>query len=719
MVMGHAIHNVLHPRRVWRTAFIGFCAAIGAGIGGMSGLVLGAAHLGPLDLKPTDSLSPVVVDRDDKLLRAFTADGGRWRLPVTVDDVDPGYLSLLMAFEDRRFYQHNGVDVTALVRAGAQALVHRRLVSGASTLTMQVARLIENRHERTLSRKFRQMARAMQLERRFSKREILNIYLKLAPFGGNIEGVRAATLAYFGKEPQRLSLGQAALLVALPQSPESRRPDRFAQRAKRARNRVLDRAHALGVISAAETTRAKTEKVPNRRKPFPLLAPHLSEQEIARLPDQRIYKTTLRASTQKTLQRLLKDQTRQIGPKVSSALLAIENATGHVVAYVGSSDYLDHAREGSIDMVQAVRSPGSTLKPVIYGLGFESGLAHPETLIEDRRVRFGHYSPENFDDRFHGSVTVREALGRSLNIPAVKLLNAVGPIKFVERLKAFDVMTALPDGARPSLAVALGGIGMRIIDLASIYGAIARGGDPVPISWRLANAEKDQAKNANKMPTPAMASKPKHLLSPQASWYVTDILRDAPVPQNVKSGRIAYKTGTSYGYRDAWAVGYDGAHTVVVWVGRTDATSTPGLIGRTAAAPILFDAFSRISQRQEPFAKPPAGVIHARGGDLPPPLKRFRGDKINLATGPYDVKLVDIAFPPDRAELDVAERSGEPLILKARGGALPLTWLIDGKPIETPAHQRTAAWTPKGTGFVNVSVIDAEGQAARVHVRIK
>jgi len=700
-------------------------AGLGLALGAFAGLHVGKSQLGAIDLTESRDLSTVVLDRDAKLLRAFTTEEGRWRLPVTVDDVDPRYLSVLFAFEDRRFYAHGGVDARAVVRAVLQTARHGRLVSGASTLTMQAARLVERRHERSLARKLRQVVRALQLEDQLSKRDILNLYLRLAPFGGNIEGVRAAALAYFGKEPRHLSLGQAALLVALPQSPENRRPDRHPQRAKHARNRVLDVALSQGVITKAEAARAKLETVPTRRKAFPLLAPHLAEKEVARFAAKRVHKTTLLRGKQQALQTLLREQTRLMGEKLSSAVLAIENKTGNVVAYVGASDYLDGARKGSIDMVQAVRSPGSTLKPIIYGLGFEAGIAHPEMLIDDRRVRFGNYSPENFDDRFHGAVSIREALGQSLNVPAVKMLNEVGPVRFVERLKAFNVMTELPDGAKPSLAVALGGIGMRMVDLVSVYSALARGGKPANIQWRQSENQRvddalsNAAQRLNTQGEKKSRKKRTHMLSPIASWYVTDILRDAPVPKNVKAGRIAYKTGTSYGYRDAWAVGYDGEHTVAVWVGRADATSTPGLIGRTAAAPLLFDAFARLRTNAAPLQKRPTGALTMTGADLPPPLKRFRNDRVAEAPGPFDVQTVEISFPPDRSELDIAERAGEPLVLKARGGALPLTWLVDGKPIDSPAHRRTAFWKPRGGGFVNVSVIDADGQAARVHVRLK
>lgn len=720
--MSRIIHIGLPSRRAaWR-----FCV----GVAGATVLVCFVAvfaasytlrQLGPIDLIESSDASTVVFDRDGKLLRAFTTDEGRWRLPIALDDVDPRYLSLLTTFEDRRYFDHYGVDPVAVTRAVWQSLRHGRLVSGASTLTMQVARLVERRHERSLTRKLRQMLRAIELERRFTKRQILELYLRLAPFGGNIEGIRAASLAYFGKEPKHLSLGQAALLVALPQSPESRRPDRSSKRAKRARDRVLETAFAAGVINRAELERAKAETVPTKRQQFPMLAPHLSEQELALFPNRKVHRTTLIKEAQSSLQALLRQQTRQLGDKLSSALLAIDNKSGEIIAYVGSSDYLDESRHGSIDMVQAIRSPGSTLKPLIYGMGFELGLAHPETLIEDRRVRFGNYSPENFDDRFHGAVTIKEALGLSLNIPAVKMLSAVGPTKFVSRLQSVDVKTELPDGARPSLAVALGGIGMRMFDLATLYTGLARSGEPVALIWRTSDRKVSKTHPAKTVePTTDTRIKPTHVLDPRAAWYVTNILRDAPVPTNVRAGNIAYKTGTSYGYRDAWAVGYNGAYTIVVWVGRPDATSTPGMIGRTAAAPILFDAFQRLGQPgSNTFPSRPEGVITAKGADLPPPLKRFSADVITAEPGPYDVQNVEISFPPDRAELDFAERDGEPLVLKARGGALPLTWLVNGKPIESTAHQRTAFWTPDGAGFVNLSVIDAEGRASRVHVRLK
>jgi penicillin-binding protein 1C len=664
--------------------------------------------IGPLSLEAAEATSVTVLDRNNRLLRAFTTKDGRWRLPLEVNEVDPRYLAILMAYEDKRFYAHGGVDLFAVLRAGYLFARHGQILSGGSTLTMQVARLLDGKHERTGPGKLRQIARALQLEERLSKEEILRLYLKLAPFGGNIEGVRAASLAYFGKEPKHLSAGEAALLVALPQSPERRRPDRNSEAARKARDRVLDRAVEEGVLPAAEAERAKRERVPTQRLEVLKLAPHLSEAEVAAEPSKRIHRLTLDRDLQAPIERLAAEQTRLLGPRLSAAVLVVDHATGEVLAHVGSAGYLDGDRQGAIDMTDAIRSPGSTLKPFIYGLAFEQGLAHPETLIEDRPTRFGTYTPENFDEAFYGTVTIREALGNSLNVPAVKVLAAVGPGRLMGRFRRAGIAPQLPANAQPSLAIALGGVGMTLKDLASLYAGLARGGEPVALRWH-----RDE-------PAAKPSATRRRLLTPVSAWYVTDILRDAPPPPSTKGGAIAYKTGTSYGYRDAWAVGYDGRHVVAVWVGRPDAASTPGLMGRLSAAPILFDAFARIAERRVPFRSAPAGVVRATGAALPPPLKRFREQGSDaIAAGPFLEPPVLISFPPDRSELDVAEREAEPLVIKAEGGALPLTWLIDGSPMTSDPLRREVEWQPDGRGFAKLTVIDAKGRVDRVTVRLR
>jgi penicillin-binding protein 1C len=698
------------PRRI--AIVCGLAAAVS--VTAFVALNIAVARMGPPDLAEVRNNSHVVLDREGRLLRPFTTADGRWRLPVTVDDVDQRYLAMLMAFEDKRFYRHPGVDARSMMRAAWQLARYRRIISGGSTLTMQVARLIEGRHERSAGAKLQQIMHALQLERHRSKREILTLYLRLAPFGGNIEGVRAASLAYFGKEPKRLSIGQAALLVALPQSPEVRRPDRNAAAARIARNRVLERAAGAGVITRAEADRARLEPVPNARLAFPMLAPHLAEAEVAAEPGNPVHRLTIDRDVQRSLETLAGEQTKLLGQRLSAAILAVDNKTGEVIAHVGSAAYLDDDRFGAIDMTNAVRSPGSTLKPFIYGLSFEAGLAHPETLIEDRAVRFGSYAPKNFDEGYHGTVTIREALAQSLNIPAVKVLAAVGPGKLAGRFRRIGVIPAFPDGTAPTLATALGGVGLTLHDLATLYASLAGGGKAVALHHRLDAGKPDPFRDllhGKQLPAP------KRVLTAVAAWYVTDILKDAPPPLNAKAGRLAYKTGTSYGYRDAWAVGYDGHYTVAVWVGRPDGASTPGLVGRIAAAPILFDAFARISDQRTRLPKAPDGVVRATGAELPPPLKRFREGGEELASGPFLEPRVLISFPPDRAEVET--EADEAVQFKASGGVLPLTWLINGSPIRSDPRARNVTWQPGGPGFVKLSVIDAKGRVDRVTVRMR
>ncbi|MGE0857396.1 MAG: penicillin-binding protein 1C, partial [Hyphomicrobiaceae bacterium] len=627
-------------------------------------------------------------------------------------------------------------DYAALLRASWQLVRNGRIVSGASTLTMQVARLLEGRHERSAMGKLKQIVRARQLERALSKDEILDLYLRLAPFGGNLEGVRAASLAYFGKEPRRLSLGEAALLVALPQSPEARRPDRFPGRARLARKRVLERALEAGLIKPAEARRANDEPVPTVRRAFPMLAPHLAEAEVARDKSQRIHALTLDRTLQRSLETLARDGAQAAGQRLSTAILVADHTSGEILAHVGAADYLDGQRFGAIDMVEAVRSPGSTLKPFIYGLAFEQGLAHPETLIEDRATRFGSYSPKNFDEEFRGTVTIRHALAHSLNIPAVKVLDRVGPGRLYARFSRAGYRPELPEASEPALPMALGGVGLTMRSLTGLYAALARGGDPIMLRHRKSDIAAEATALRRGRPEP----RSRRLLSPVAAWYVTDILKDAPPPASARGGRIAYKTGTSYGYRDAWAIGYDGRYVVAVWVGRPDNAATPGLMGHAAAAPILFDAFARVAQTREPLLSTPPGAMRVAGSDLPPPLKRFPEPGAERATGPFAEAPLLIAFPPDRSEVAVAEAEAgisppaasaqpvveaeaspllEPVMLKAEGGTLPLTWLADGAPIGTEPHKRHLVWQPPGKGFFKLSVIDAKGRVDRVTVRLR
>ncbi len=673
----------------------------------LAGLTLGATLLGfemLVDVTEPPAVeiesSTLVLDHKDRLLRAFTVADGRWRLPVVLKDVDPKLIDMILAFEDKRFREHGGVDSKALVRAGAQMLANGRIVSGGSTISMQLARLLEGGSTRSARGKLRQILAALALERRIGKDDILAAYLTLAPYGGNIEGVRAASLAWFGKEPKRLTAAEAALLVALPQSPEARRPDRNLAAARRARDLVLARVRAAGVIDVAEETAARSEPVPHQRRPFPMLAAHLAERLVRARPGIKIHRSTLDRELQQRLERLAAERADALGSGLSVAILAVDHGSGEVLASIGSAGLLDERRDGFVDMTRAVRSPGSTLKPLIYGLAFEAGIAHPESLIEDRPTGFAGYVPSNFDRKFHGTVTVRRALQLSLNVPAVKVLEAVGPARLVARMRRSGARPVLSDLAPPGLAIGLGGVGVTLTDLARIFAAVARGG--MPVALRESRDDSGPSGNA------------KRVLDERAAWYLGSILSGSPAPSSASSGSLAFKTGTSYGYRDAWAVGFDGGHMVGVWVGRPDAAPVPGLVGIDAAAPILLDAFVRLGDRV-PLPAAPPGVLVASTTDLPPPLRRVRAPDAQQAG---DLPGPEISFPPNgaRVELGVSAGGEAPLALKVRNGSPPFIWFANGAPIRHEAFARTARWVPNGPGFATLSVVDGRGLSSRVSV---
>jgi penicillin-binding protein 1C len=666
--------------------------------------------LGPLPLEEARKVSTTIVDRNGKLLRAFAMADGRWRLPVEAKTaVDPGYLKLLLAYEDRRYRSHGGVDPLALGRAALQFGSRGHIVSGGSTITMQLARLMEPRRERSVYAKLRQMVRAVQLERQLSKDEILDLYLALASFGGNLEGIRAASIAYFGKEPKRLSLAEAALLVALPQSPERRRLDRYPEAAHAARDRVLARMVEDGVVSKDDAAQAKAVAVPRLRKPMPILAPHSSDAAMATVKDTPLIKLTLDSALQKTLEALARDRAAAQGPDISVAIIAVDHESGDVLARVGSSDYFDERRAGQVDMTRAVRSPGSTLKPFIYGLAFEDGFVHPESLIDDRPIRFGSYAPENFDMTFQGTVPVRKALQLSLNVPAIALLDRVGSSRLSSRLKQAGGNLVLPKDEAPGLAMGLGGVGISLQDLAQLYAGLARLGAAKPLREIMQAQEKNNDDR-----------EPMRLMDQAAAWQVGNVLLGTPPPENGVHNRIAFKTGTSYGYRDAWSVGFDGRITIGVWVGRPDGAPVPGLVGRTAAAPILFDAFARTGKIPAALPKPPKGALMASNAKLPLPLRRFRPVGELIRTGSDSAP--HIQFPLNGSRIDV-DRSGggqaAPMPVKVAGGVLPLTIMLNGASVGEIDSRRQRLVDPPGPGFARLTVIDATGAADTVVIRVQ
>jgi penicillin-binding protein 1C len=636
-----------------------------------------------------------VLDRDGTLLRAYTVADGRWRLHVDLDEVDPAYIAMLLTYEDRRFHDHPGVDWRGVLRAGWQALTNGRIVSGGSTLTMQVARLLEEGTTGEVGGKLRQMRVALALERQLTKDEILSLYLHLAPFGGNLEGVRAASLSYFGKEPARLTPAEAALLVAIPQSPETRRPDRAADRAEAARNRVLDRAVTFALIDREEAAAALGEDVPGLRKPFPAHAPHLADRARAGDPVKAEHLLTLDIDLQKQLETLALETVQNRGDQLQVAIVVADHASGEILASVGSAGFVDDRRQGFVDMTTALRSPGSTLKPLVYALAFDEGLAHPETLIEDRPTSFGTYAPQNFDRLYRGTIRIREALQLSLNIPVVLLTDALGPARLLSAMGKAGMKYDLP-GDQPGLAVSLGGVGVTLEDMVQLYAALARGGVALPLTWRM---EGDRAEG-------------QRLVSEVAAWQVGDILAGLAPPPGAPQNRLAYKTGTSYGHRDAWAIGYDGKHVIGVWLGRADGTPVPGVFGADLAAPVLFQAFNRLKPKLDPQPAAPAATLLVANPELPQPLQRFRSRDAAFEAA---ADAPAVAFPPDGAEVELLPAG---LKVRVQGGTAPFTWMVDGLPVAIAATSRETMLTIPGSGFVTLSVIDGEGRSARSTIRV-
>src|SRR5215470_11923228 len=703
-------HEARHPKRIGRW--------LAVAAGAVLALAAGAAALDRLFPPPLDRLSDLsttVVDEEGGLLRPYTSSDGSWRLPAAASQVDPRYRRMLLAWEDKRFRSHRGVDPAAVLRALWQDVFHRRVVSGASTLTMQTVRLLEPR-PRTLGAKLVEMARALQLEWHLDKDRILDAYLTLAPYGGNVEGVRAASRAYFGKEPDRLTDGEAALLVALPQAPETLRPDRFPLRARQARDRVLDRMVELGLMAPAAAAEAKQQAVPDRRLPAELHAPHLAARLRAGAPDALVLRSLIDGRLQARLETMAAQYQATLESGAAVAMLVVENGSRAVRAYVGSGDFFAADSYGQNDMIQAIRSPGSTLKPFIYGLGFDKLIVHPETVMEDVPIRFGDYRPQNFDHLYRGEVTAREALQLSLNVPAVALLERVGPGTLLEAVKQAGVTLQLPPGdALPGLPIALGGVGIDLEGLVTLYAGIADRGRVAPL--RLAVSDP--------LPTP------RAFLSPVAAWYLTRILEEAPPPPNYVSPQhrkqphpIAFKTGTSYGFRDAWAIGFDRAYTVGVWIGRPDGTFATDRLGRVTAAPLLFDIFDQLPPPDESASMaaatetPPPGVIDLAKDGLPDGLKRFRREPLVSAAVFADRGGPAIAFPVDGATVELKRAGDHPaaLPLSAQGGTLPLTWLINGARLPSLPFRRQAQWQPDGPGQVRITVLDGAGRSASVAV---
>lgn len=548
----------------------------------------------PLPKIYKDGPSTVVTSSDGRILRSFGNAKGVHRYKTSVSNVSPFYIKALLDYEDRYFYYHPGINIFSLLRAGYQWAINGKIISGGSTITMQVARLIEP-HPRTILGKLRQIWRAVQLEWYFSKNEILTMYLNLAPFGGNIEGVEAASRHLFSKAATSLNKNEAALLVVLPQKPSAYRPDRHPTLAKKMRNKVLRRLNARRILSTQETTLLTDEDVYLRQSFKKTLAPLLSRFLKQQYPHQHVIQTTIDYGLQLRLAKLLSRTARTLPAKASTAALVIENKQGNVLAYQGAIDFFDADRFGHVDMVRAIRSPGSTLKPFIYGLGFDQGVIHTESLLSDIPTSFGDYKPQNLNRRFIGAVSASTALKKSLNVPAIQVLNSITPEAFDTRLKKANIHLR---HKKSNLSVGLGGTGTSLWELAKMYRSLAATGNVSELHIIPSSTEQ--------------ATRP--LLSEQSSWMVFSILGSISAPDRIIPStrrKIAWKTGTSYGYRDFWSIGVSPDYTVAVWVGRPDATPLIGFLGATLAAPVMFDIFDLLP-RDTRNLRMPDGVEKTR-----------------------------------------------------------------------------------------------------------
>lgn len=546
----------------------------------------------------------VLFDRSGRLIDAKAAADGQWRFPPRAA-VPAKFAAALLIQEDRRFYFHPGVDPLGLARALRQDLARRRVVSGGSTITMQVVRLARKNPPRTLREKARELVLALRLERARSKKELLALYAAHAPFGANVVGLEAASWRLFGRGPERLSWAESCALAVLPNSPALVHAGRNRAALKAKRDRLLRALRAAGKIDALELSLALREPLPGEPRPFPHLAPHLLETLIARFPARPPrFETTLDAGLQRAAQEIVARRSEALALRgiAHAAALVLDNSDGSVLAYVGNSRSGDYETEGcAVDVIQRPRSTGSVLKPFLYSSMMQAGELLPETLVADVPTQFEGFSPENNDRRYRGAVPAREALARSLNVPAVRLLREHGVARFQEQLKALGMTTLKRAPEQYGLALILGGAEGTLWDLAGMYSGLAR----------LASGRRDAVRPPRVLREDRGLSRAAEL-EPGAAWLTLEALVDVVRPEDEAhwrrfSGdrRIAWKTGTSVGFRDGWALGVDAARTVAVWTGNASGRGSPELTGTGAAAPILFELFNRLGPGGW-FARPEA-----------------------------------------------------------------------------------------------------------------
>jgi penicillin-binding protein 1C len=563
--------------------------------------------------------SQAVFDREGRLLRLTLSPDEKYRLWVPLERIPPALVEATLLHEDQHFREHFGINPVAVGRAIWSTYLTGGRRMGGSTLTMQLARIRYGIGSRTPLGKLQQMLRALQLECTYSKDEILEAYLNLAPYGRNVEGVGAASLVYFARDVEHLSLAEVLTLAVVPQSPARRDPGRDAGALTAARLRLFDRWLALHP-EHAEHRALLAQPLPVRTPAeLPFLAPHFVGRALHASPAGSSVRSTLDLSMQKLLERHVRqyvERRREVGIRNAAAML-VDWRSLEVRAAVGSVDFFDVAIDGQVDGTQAKRSPGSALKPFIYGLAFDQGLAHPRTMLKDASTGFRGYDPENFDGEFVGPLAAEDALVRSRNIPAVALTRQLGAPGLYGFLRQAGV-TGLRSEAHYGLSLALGSAGVSMVELVELYAMLANGGLLRPL----------------RLETDAPRDEGVRLLSAEASFMVLDALARGPRPSQSfrpewarDSVPVAWKTGTSAGFRDAWSVGVVGPYVVAVWVGHFDGQPNPAFVGQTAAAPLMFELVDSVRSRDADVRTvrqvPPSGLsrVHvcALSGGIPGP----------------------------------------------------------------------------------------------------
>lgn len=543
--------------------------------------------------------STIVTDNKGEVVHAYLTSGQQWRMKTELNEISPLLRKIIIEKEDRYFYSHPGVNLLAMVRALGKNIFRMKRTSGASTITMQVARAMEPKR-RTYFNKLVEVFRAFQLEMKYSKNEILQLYLNLVPYGSNIEGVKSASILYFKKNPDHLSLAEITALSIIPNRPSSLVMGKNNDLIVKERNRWLKKFAANNVFTDKEIQDALEEPLTASRGQVPKLIPHLSY----RLKKQgaAIIHTCIDMNTQSKLEKLVEDYSRAMSLKNihNAAVIAIDNNTHQVVAYIGSANFKDTTDDGQVNGAAAIRQPGSTLKPLLYGLCMDEGLLTPKMVITDVAVNYGGYAPENYDRKFNGYITMEYALEHSLNIPAVKSLRALGKDKMIQRLADCDFQQIKKDQKKLGLSLILGGCGATLEELTGMYSVFANNGRYIRPDYTLQDSS-----HRNRAAV--------KILSPAATFMINETLSKVnrpDFPLNWQSTehmpKIAWKTGTSYGKRDAWSIGYNKHYTVGIWLGNFSGQGVAELSGANIATPLLFKIFNTINydSDEEWFSQP-------------------------------------------------------------------------------------------------------------------